>query len=75
MAAVGLSILSGSHQVLAGEVLDGLRAAGAGDIPVFVGGSIPPQDRAALLSAGVKGVFTNDTPLERMIDELARALA
>lgn len=75
VAAVGLSILSGSHQELAGEVLEGLRAAGAGDISVFVGGTIPPQDRDALLAAGVKGVFTNDTPLEQMIGELARALA
>jgi methylmalonyl-CoA mutase C-terminal domain/subunit len=75
VAAVGLSILSGSHQELAQEVLGGLRAAGAGDIPVFVGGTIPPQDRAALVAAGVKGVFTNDTPLAQMIDELARALA
>ena len=50
-------------------------AAGAGDVPVFVGGTIPPQDREALFALGVKGVFTNDAPLERMIDELARALA
>ena len=75
VAAVGLSILSGSHKELAGEVLEGLRAAGAGDIPVFVGGSIPPQDHAALLEAGVKGVFTNDTPLAQIIDQLARVLA
>lgn len=75
VAAVGLSILSGSHQALSCEVLEGLRAAGAGDIPVFVGGTIPPQDREALLAAGVKGVFTNDAPLAHMIDELARALA
>ena len=74
VAAVGLSILSGSHQELARQVLEGLRAAGAGDIPVFVGGTIPPQDRARLLDAGVRGVFTNDTPLAHMIDELARAL-
>jgi methylmalonyl-CoA mutase, C-terminal domain len=75
VSAVGLSILSGSHQALAREVLEGLRAAGAGDIPVFVGGSVPPQDHAALLAAGVRGVFTNDAPLAQMIDELARALA
>jgi methylmalonyl-CoA mutase C-terminal domain/subunit len=74
VAAVGLSILSGSHLDLAGQVIEGLRTAGAGDIPVFVGGSIPPQDGAALLAAGVKGVFTNDMPLASMIEELARVL-
>jgi methylmalonyl-CoA mutase C-terminal domain/subunit len=75
VSAVGLSILSGSHKELAREVMDGLKAAGAGDIPVFVGGTIPPEDASALLAAGVKGVFTNDIALAQMIDELARALA
>ena len=75
VAAVGLSILSGSHKELTRDVVEGLARAGAGDIKVFVGGTVPPEDRAALLEAGVKGVFTNDTPLGAMIDELARALA
>jgi methylmalonyl-CoA mutase C-terminal domain/subunit len=75
VAAVGLSILSGSHLELAREVLEGLRAAGAGEVPVFVGGTIPPQDHAALIEAGVKGVYTNDMPLARMIEDLARVLA
>ncbi|MCC6210859.1 MAG: cobalamin B12-binding domain-containing protein [Burkholderiales bacterium] len=74
VAAVGLSILSGSHSELAREVIEGLRAAGAGDIPVFVGGTIPPEDREPLLAAGVKGVYTNDTPLAQMIEDLARKL-
>jgi methylmalonyl-CoA mutase C-terminal domain/subunit len=75
VSAVGLSILSGSHKELAQEVIEGLRAAGAGDIPVFVGGTIPPEDAAGLLSAGVRGVYTNDMPLAHMIAEMARALA
>jgi methylmalonyl-CoA mutase, C-terminal domain len=75
VAAVGLSILSGSHKELAREVIEGLRAAGVGDIPVFIGGTIPPQDHADLIAAGVRGVFTNDTPLPQMIEQLARALA
>lgn len=75
VAAVGLSILSGSHMELTREVLEGLRRAGAGDVPVFVGGTIPPQDRAALLEAGVRGVFTNDMPVARVIEDLARSLA
>lgn len=75
VAAVGLSILSGSHLELAREVLAGLRAAGAENIPVFVGGTIPPLDHAPLFEAGVKGVYTNDMPLARMIEDLARILA
>ena len=44
---VGLSVLSGSHLELVPAVLDGLRAAGAGDVPVVVGGIIPDGRRAA----------------------------
>ena len=55
---VGLSILSGSHAELIPTVLAELREAGAGDVPVVVGGIIPPADEAALLDAGVARVYT-----------------
>ena len=55
---VGLSILSGGHVSLVGDVLAGLRAAGIGDIPVVVGGIIPPADAEALIAAGVARVYT-----------------
>jgi len=50
---VGLSILSGGHAELVPDVLRRLREAGAGDIPVVVGGIIPPADAASLRSQGV----------------------
>jgi (2R)-ethylmalonyl-CoA mutase len=55
---VGLSILSGSHRAHAAEVLARLRAEGLDDVPVVVGGIIPPEDAAELLQAGVSHVFT-----------------
>ena len=55
---VGISILSGSHMVLVPEVLRGLRDAGAGDIPVVVGGIVPAADAQALRQLGVAAVFT-----------------
>ncbi|GAA4400513.1 protein meaA [Fodinibacter luteus] len=55
---VGISILSGSHMELVPEVLDLLRAAGAGDVPVIVGGIIPEADAARLKQLGVAEVFT-----------------
>ena len=55
---VGLSILSGSHVSLVADVLAGLRAAGIGDVPVVVGGIIPPADAATLIAAGVARVYT-----------------
>lgn len=55
---VGLSILSGSHMELVPDVVEGLRAAGATDVPVVVGGIIPDADAARLREAGVAEVFT-----------------
>ena len=55
---VGLSILSGSHRELVPEVLRLLRDAGAGDLPVVVGGIIPPSDARWLQEQGVAAVFT-----------------
>jgi (2R)-ethylmalonyl-CoA mutase len=55
---VGLSILSGSHRVLVPEVLRLLREAGAGDLPVVVGGIIPDADARWLIDQGVAAVFT-----------------
>ncbi|WP_277455759.1 protein meaA [Janibacter sp. DB-40] len=55
---VGVSILSGSHMELVPDVLEGLRAQGAGDIPVIVGGIIPESDAKRLQEMGVAAVFT-----------------
>ncbi|MFF0624274.1 protein meaA [Streptomyces sp. NPDC004296] len=75
---VGLSILSGSHAALVPDVLDRLRRAGAGDLPVIVGGIIPSADAAALREAGVAAVFTPKDfgiteIIGRIVDEIRTA--
>jgi (2R)-ethylmalonyl-CoA mutase len=55
---VGLSILSGSHKPLVASVVEGMKKAGIGEIPVVVGGIIPPEDAAAMKQAGVAAVYT-----------------
>jgi (2R)-ethylmalonyl-CoA mutase len=55
---IGLSILSGSHVTLVREVMDRLRAEELGDVPVVVGGIIPPEDARLLKALGVAAVFT-----------------
>jgi ethylmalonyl-CoA mutase len=55
---VGLSILSGSHVALTKEVLSQLRAAGLAQVPLIVGGIIPPDDAEKLLAAGVAAIYT-----------------
>jgi (2R)-ethylmalonyl-CoA mutase len=72
---VGLSILSGSHLEVVPAVVDGLRAAGAGDIPVIVGGIIPPDDAAKLRDRGVARVFTpKDYELTEIMDEIVSVI-
>ncbi|MFD4641110.1 protein meaA [Lentzea sp. NPDC058436] len=72
---VGLSILSGSHLEVVPAVVDGLRAAGAGDIPVIVGGIIPPDDAAKLRERGVARVFTpKDYELTEIMDEIVTVI-
>jgi (2R)-ethylmalonyl-CoA mutase len=68
---VGLSILSGSHLAVVPDVVDGLRAAGAGDIPVVVGGIVPPADAAVLRERGITRVFTpKDYELTEIMNEI-----
>jgi (2R)-ethylmalonyl-CoA mutase len=55
---VGLSILSGSHMPLVEELMDRMRAAGLGHVPVVVGGIIPDDDAARLRAMGVARVYT-----------------
>ena len=73
--AVGLSILSGSHLELVGQVVDELRRLDAADIAVFVGGTIPADDQPALRTLGVRGVYTSEQPLAEVVASLARELA
>ncbi len=73
--AVGLSILSGSHKELVAETLAELKALNAADIPLFLGGTIPSEDRPGLIALGVVGIFTTDVRLDDMVTALAAALS
>ena len=72
---VGLSILSGSHVPLVKDVVARMRAAGLEDIPVVVGGIIPPDDADMLKEAGVAAVYTpKDFELNRIMSDLLRVV-
>lgn len=73
--AVGLSILSGSHKELVRDVMAQLQALQAGDIKVFLGGTIPAEDQPLLLEQGVASIFTADMPLQDVVTILAKRLA
>ncbi len=67
---VGLSILSGAHLALTRKTIDALRAAGASDVTVVVGGTIPSRDVARLQEAGVQAVYPTGTALEKVVESL-----
>ena len=68
---VGLSILSGSHMPLVKEVLRRMRELGIGEIPVVVGGIIPPEDAKELQAAGVARVYTpKDYEIQDIMSDL-----
>ena len=68
---IGLSILSGSHMPLIEELLNELRSAGLGHIPVVVGGIIPDDDAASLRAMGVARVYTpKDFELNRIMFDI-----
>lgn len=74
-ALVGLSSLSGNHLVECQAVLDGLREAGVGEVPVVIGGSIPPTDEPALAEMGIRAVFGTGSPLRTIVDRIATLIA
>jgi methylmalonyl-CoA mutase C-terminal domain/subunit len=69
---IGISLLSGAHMTLVGRILQQLRRAGAEDIIVVVGGVISDEDIPALLSMGVAKVFSQDTSVDVLPDELRK---
>ena len=68
---VGLSILSGSHMPLMADLMERMREAGLGHIPVVVGGIIPEADEKALLAMGIARVYTpKDFELNRIMFDI-----
>ena len=70
---VGLSILSGSHVPLVRDVMERMRTEGLDDVPVVVGGIIPPNDAATLKALGVAAVYTpKDYELNAIMGDIVR---
>lgn len=64
---IGLSILSGAHNAIVPRVMALLKAQGAEDILVVVGGTIPEQDVEGLKRQGVAAIFGPGTSLEETV--------
>jgi methylmalonyl-CoA mutase C-terminal domain/subunit len=72
--AVGVSILSGAHMTLVPRIVEGLRANGAEDVLVVVGGTIPQDDADELKEAGVAEVFGPGATTGEIVDFLRGAV-
>jgi (2R)-ethylmalonyl-CoA mutase len=73
---LGLSILSGSHVPLVREVMNRLRAAGLGHVPVVAGGIIPADDVNVLKQLGVAAVYTpKDFDMNRIMRDIVALVA
>jgi methylmalonyl-CoA mutase C-terminal domain/subunit len=71
---VGLSILSGAHVALTEKTAKALRDAGADDVLLVVGGTIPKRDVPRLEAAGAAAVYPTGTPIEELVESI-RALS
>jgi methylmalonyl-CoA mutase cobalamin-binding domain/chain len=72
--AVGLSILSGAHMTLVPRIMELLKAQGAEDVVVVVGGTIPNEDIPELKELGVAEIFTPGAPVQGIVDYIREAV-
>jgi len=71
--AIGVSILSGSHEELVSDLVRIAKEKGV-KVPVIVGGIIPPEDVPRLKEIGVYEVLPSGTPLSKVVEVFKRAL-
>ena len=69
---IGLSILSGAHNVLFPEIMKLLAEKGGEDILVVAGGIIPEKDIAPLKAMGIREIFLPGTPTQTLVDFIQR---
>jgi methylmalonyl-CoA mutase len=71
---VGVSSLAAAHLTLVPELKAELEKLGRGDIMIVVGGVVPPQDYAALKSAGAEAIFPPGTVIAEAAEKLLATL-
>lgn len=72
---IGLSILSGAHNVLFPEILKLLKDQGGEDIIVLAGGIIPDKDIAPLKALGIREIFLPGTPTQTLVDYIRKEVS
>lgn len=72
---LGLSILSGAHDTIVPKIMDLLEEKGMTDILMLVGGTIPDDDKEALVAEGVDRVFGPDTDINEIVEFVQREVS
>ena len=72
---LGISCLSGAHMTLIPRVIELMKAAGADDIPLVVGGVFPDEDVVAMRQMGVAEVVLQDTPPAKIVNVIRHLAA
>jgi len=65
---IGLSILSGAHNVLFPKIMDLLKEKGAEEITVIAGGIIPDKDIPDLKKIGISEIFLPGSSTQDIVD-------
>ena len=73
--AIGVSILSGAHQILVPRIIDLLNDNGLHNVPLFVGGIIPDNDIKELVQLGVAGVFGPGTSTSDIVSVVRQVVS
>jgi methylmalonyl-CoA mutase len=71
---VGVSSQAAGHKTLVPALLAALKAEGAGDVLVVVGGVVPTQDYPFLKEAGVAAIFGPGTNIPQAASEILHLL-
>lgn len=72
---IGVSLLNNNHLPIAERLTAALREAGAEDIPVVLGGVIPPGDEEKLRALGVRGIFPVHSAPADIVHEMRQIAA
>ena len=67
---IGISILSGAHLTVTRKLLESLEEKGFQNVPIVIGGIVPPDDILELKSMGVRDVFIPGTLMAEIVDRL-----
>jgi len=71
---IGISILSGAHLTVTRKLLESLEEKGFQNVPIVIGGIVPPDDILKLKSMGVRDVFIPGTLIAEIVDRLLSIL-